>query len=85
MAGLLGVTQPAVSQHLRVLKGVGLVNGKRQGYHIHYSVNSEALEHCRDLVTAVLSTPGTVQFCCKEECNKEAMDSSDNKKGTHEQ
>jgi DNA-binding transcriptional ArsR family regulator len=28
LAGLLGVSQSAVSQHLRVLKGIGLVKGR---------------------------------------------------------
>jgi ArsR family transcriptional regulator len=40
----LDVTQSAVSQHLRVLRQVGLVEGSRQGYHIHYSINKNILE-----------------------------------------
>ena len=54
LAGLLGVTQSAVSQHLRILKSIGLVKGERQGYHIHYFINSDALERCRNLVSASL-------------------------------
>ena len=54
LAGLLGVTQSAVSQHLRVLKSIGLVKGERRGYHIHYLVNHDALDHCRSLVSAAL-------------------------------
>jgi ArsR family transcriptional regulator, arsenate/arsenite/antimonite-responsive transcriptional repressor len=42
MAGLLGVSQPAVSAHLRVLKSAALVTGERRGYHVHYKVNQEA-------------------------------------------
>jgi len=44
LAGLLGVTQSAVSQHLRVLKSAGLVKGERRGYHIHYFINRDVLE-----------------------------------------
>lgn len=55
LAALLGVTQPAVSQHLRVLRTAGLVKGERRGYHIHYFVNQEALEKCLKLVSAALS------------------------------
>ncbi|MFC2044522.1 ArsR/SmtB family transcription factor [Chloroflexota bacterium] len=55
LAGLLGVTQSAVSQHLRVLKSIGLVRGERRGYHIHYFVNHDALDHCRSLVSATLT------------------------------
>lgn len=54
LAGLLEVTQSAVSQHLRVLKGVGLVNGERRGHHVHYFVNQETLEQYHDLLSEVL-------------------------------
>ena len=47
LAEALGVTQSAVSQHLRVLKGAGLVKGERQGYWIFYSLNRDTLEKCR--------------------------------------
>ncbi len=54
LANLLGVTQSAVSQHLRILKSIGLVKGERRGYHIHYSINSDVLERCRNLTSAAL-------------------------------
>ncbi len=47
LAEALGITQSAVSQHLRVLKGAGLVEADRQGYWIYYSLNRDALEKCR--------------------------------------
>ena len=55
LAGLLGVTQSAVSQHLRVLKAIGLVKGERRGSRIHYFVNRAALERCREFASAALS------------------------------
>jgi len=39
----LGVTQSAVSQHLRVLRQARLVQGDRQGHQVHYSLDTEAL------------------------------------------
>ena len=39
LAGLLGVTQSAISQHLRVLKAIRLVKGERRGLTIHYFLN----------------------------------------------
>ena len=50
LVGLLGVSQPAISQHLRVLKSAGLVKGEKRGYFVHYAVNQEALKHCRTLL-----------------------------------
>jgi len=47
IAEKLGITQSAVSQHLRVLKSADLVKDERQGYWIYYSLNKEALEECR--------------------------------------
>ena len=47
MAQALGVTQSAVSQHLRVLKSAGLVTDQRRGYWVDYSINREALEESR--------------------------------------
>ena len=43
LAGNLGVSQPAVSQHLGVLRAVDLVIGERRGYHVHYRLNPAAL------------------------------------------
>ena len=56
LASLLGVTQSAVSQHLRILKSIGLVKGERRGYHIHYFINNDSLEQCRNLVFKSLTT-----------------------------
>jgi ArsR family transcriptional regulator len=69
LAGFLGVTQSAVSQHLRVLRAIGLVKGERRGYHIHYFVNRDVLEKCRDLTSAALSIeePGE-EKSCQEYC-----------------
>jgi len=80
LAGLLGVTQSAVSQHLRVLRAIGLVKGERRGYHIHYFVNQDMLDKCRKLTSAALSMegPGEKQSCqeyCPER-RKEDVSSS---------
>ncbi len=40
----LGVTQSAVSQHLRVLRQAGLVRGERRGHFVHYSLDRGGLE-----------------------------------------
>ena len=69
LAGLLGVTQSAVSQHLRVLKAIGLVKGERRGYHIHYFVNRDALEKYRELTSAALSMEEpSEERSCQEYC-----------------
>lgn len=49
----LGITLPAVSQHLKILKQAGLVRSERQGYWIPYSINEEAMEGCREILNDV--------------------------------
>jgi DNA-binding transcriptional ArsR family regulator len=50
---LLGITPAAVSQHLRILRQVGLVRSERDGYWIPYAINEDALHNCRELLTQV--------------------------------
>ena len=52
----LGISQPAVSQHLAVLRHAGLVRGEKNGYTVYYSLNRARLREFRD---AVESIPGT--------------------------
>ena len=55
LAGFLGITQSAVSQHLRVLKNVGLVRGERRGYHVHYAVDFEAIKRFHEVALGALN------------------------------
>jgi DNA-binding transcriptional ArsR family regulator len=40
----LGLPQPSVSKHLRVLYDVGLVDVRREGRHMLYRTNAEAIK-----------------------------------------
>jgi len=53
IAELVGITPAAVSQHLRILRQVGFVRSERNGYWIPYSVDEEALQNCRDVLTEI--------------------------------
>ncbi len=41
----LGVTQPLISQHLRVLKAAGVVRGERNGREVMYELVDDHLAH----------------------------------------
>jgi ArsR family transcriptional regulator len=43
LARRLGVSEAAVSQHLKILRDAGLVEGEKRGYWVHYSVRREVL------------------------------------------
>jgi DNA-binding transcriptional ArsR family regulator len=45
LVGALGVTQPLISQHLRVLKSAGVVRGDRHGREVVYRLVDEHLSH----------------------------------------
>ncbi len=54
LAFRLGVTQSAVSQHLKVLKDAGFVKGEKRGYRVHYFVMQEALVKAKELISRML-------------------------------
>jgi DNA-binding transcriptional ArsR family regulator len=43
LAKKLGVAQPTVSQHLRILRGISLIEPERDGYNIYYRINKDTL------------------------------------------
>jgi len=55
LAQRLGVTHSAVSQHLRILREAGLVDGDKRGYWVHYSLNRERANAASVKVSAWLS------------------------------
>jgi DNA-binding transcriptional ArsR family regulator len=48
LAALLPVTQPAVSQHLKVLKDIGLVSDRAEGTKRIYRLNEAGIAAMRD-------------------------------------
>ena len=40
----LGISEAAVSQHIKILREAGLVAGEKRGYWVHYSVKRVVLE-----------------------------------------
>lgn len=43
LARQLGVSQGAVSQHLKILREAGLVTAERKGYYVHYRVDRQTV------------------------------------------
>ena len=61
IAKKLNITQSAVSQHLRILKQLGLVEGHREGYHIHYRTDSSKLSTYIKEFTQLIIPPDNLQ------------------------
>jgi ArsR family transcriptional regulator len=43
MQGCLGIPQPTVSRHLQVLKGLGIIEGERNGLEIKYRITNQKI------------------------------------------
>jgi ArsR family transcriptional regulator, arsenate/arsenite/antimonite-responsive transcriptional repressor len=54
-AEVFHVSQPTVSQHLRVLREAGLVTTRRRGTQICYSLDADALAAVRGLVSGLVA------------------------------
>jgi DNA-binding transcriptional ArsR family regulator len=54
LAHKLGVTQSAVSQHLRVLRQAKLVRGVRHGSFVHYSLDPDGLARYKTTLAETL-------------------------------
>jgi DNA-binding transcriptional ArsR family regulator len=66
LASQLGVTQGAVSQHLRVMRDVGLVVADKRGYYVHYRLNDRTLDRWRRQIDGLLRLgPATKCRCAK--------------------
>lgn len=45
----LGISESAISQHLKVMREADLVCGEKYGYHTHYLPKQDALDYLADL------------------------------------
>ncbi len=75
LATRLGVSQPAVSQHLRVLRVLGLVRAERRGVRVHYLLDRQRFREWCDIVEGFLDgfitehqAPGGSQDSCTPGC-----------------
>lgn len=63
LSHFLKITQPTVSQHLKILKQAGLVAPAKKGYWVHYSVNSGTIEQYLTETKTLFSVKGGGTTC----------------------
>lgn len=51
----LNITQPTLSHHMKTLCDVGLVNSRREGKWMHYSINTELFEEVKQIFAELLN------------------------------
>jgi ArsR family transcriptional regulator len=62
----LGVSQPVVSQHLKILKNAGLVGATRRGNHMHYRADRKRLEELGGRLNELFTA--SAGKCSDKEC-----------------
>ena len=50
LEGPLGLSQPTVSHHLRILREAGLIEGNREGRWVHYRLIRERVDELRSIL-----------------------------------
>jgi ArsR family transcriptional regulator len=59
------ITQPTLSYHMKILCDSGLVNGRRDGVWMKYSINRDSLAQVRKFFDGIGERIGEQSECCK--------------------
>lgn len=78
LAKKVGISEPAVSQHMKILKQQGIVKGVKMGYQIHYQIDRERIrllfdELAQTLLCCEPAAPITKDFDCSCEYISECV------------
>ena len=63
LASRLGVTQGAVSQHLRTLRDAGVVVPEKRGYYVHYRLDERTIAKWKAAAERFLGTESGSRSC----------------------
>lgn len=63
LAVRLNISEAAVSQHLKVLRTVGIVSGEKIGYYTHYEVNTEPIRRVTNELKPLYEMNHTREGC----------------------
>ncbi len=87
LANALGISESAVSQHLKVLKKADLVKGEKIGYFTHYKVQRTVLKELERLIGELAKDTINLEetktelnvekFDCKRICEKQSKGCSE--------
>ncbi len=72
LAKRLGISEAAVSQHLKQLREAGLVKGEKRGYWTHYSVERNRLNKLAEALTGLTGLARCPDGACTNHPNKKS-------------
>jgi len=70
LAHHLGISEAAVSQHLKQLREAGLVKGEKRGYWTHYMVDKNTLNQMAEVLKGLTILPPCPEGVCKRTPNQ---------------
>ena len=70
LAHHLGISEAAVSQHLKQLRETGLVKGEKRGYWTHYMVEKDKLSELAEFIKKLTNLPPCPEGLCVRNLNK---------------
>ena len=64
----LNVTQPTLSHHMKILCDSGIVEGRKDGKWMHYSISKEGTEYARNCFDILTATDDSKEnkSCCEK-------------------
>ena len=77
LAKKLGISEAAVSQHLKILREAGFVKGEKKGYWTHYSAVRDIIIQMADELRNLVNQESDCGHICqsaRKECFKEGVD-----------
>ena len=63
----LDISQPTLSHHMKILCDAGIVNGRKEGKWMHYSICSESLAELSAMLRQLLTAANVPDNCCCKE------------------
>ncbi len=69
LSNQLGVSKPAVSQHLKILRNAGIVKGDKRGYFTHYYVDRNLLKEAARQLNELSNLPRGPSECLHSHSN----------------
>ncbi len=72
LARSLDITEAAVSQHMQILKKVGIVTSEKRGYFTHYEINRDVIIQSMTLIEKMVGKDYKRQRCEQRETGNHA-------------
>ncbi|MCH8496180.1 MAG: metalloregulator ArsR/SmtB family transcription factor [Balneolales bacterium] len=62
LVGDLGLAQATISQHLRELKDIGIIQGTVEGVSVNYCINPEKWSHIKEMLFELLESYNPTRY-----------------------